>query len=111
LGDNAPSLATNVTIAKIRELGIYQMPHLPYSPDIAPNDFFLFGYLKSKLQGCSYDSADKFISAITDLMENLQKSLLHRVFDELISRLHFVVESDGDYILTSQKNLAPRPVA
>jgi hypothetical protein len=56
--------------------------------------------LKDKLQGCSYDSADELFSAIMDLMENLEKSLLHRVFEEWISRLHFVLESGGEYIQT-----------
>jgi hypothetical protein len=71
-----------MTIAKFSELGMSQMPHPPYSPDIAPSDFFLFDALKYKPQGCSYDSANEHFSAITDLMGNLEKSLLHRVFDE-----------------------------
>jgi hypothetical protein len=31
-------------------------------------------------------------------MENLEKSLLHRVFDEEISRFYLVVESGEEYI-------------
>jgi hypothetical protein len=61
-----------------------QMPHppySPYSPHIALSDFFLFGCLKHKLQGYSYDSVDELFSAITNLMENLEKSFLHCVFD------------------------------
>jgi hypothetical protein len=73
------------------------MPHPLYSPDIAPSDFFLFGYLKDKLQGCSYDSADELFSAITDLMETLEKSLLRCVFDKWILRLHLIVESGGEW--------------
>jgi hypothetical protein len=26
-----------------------QAPHPPYSPDLAPSDFFLFGYVKGKM--------------------------------------------------------------
>jgi transposase len=26
-------------------------PHPPYSPDLAPADFYLFGYVKHQLQG------------------------------------------------------------
>jgi hypothetical protein len=72
------------------------MPHSPYSPDRAPSDFFLFSYLKYKLQECSYDSAGNLFSAMPDLMENLKKSFLHRVFDEWISRFHLVVEHGGE---------------
>jgi histone-lysine N-methyltransferase SETMAR len=95
--DNAPNHIAEVTIAKISESRMNQMPHLPYSPGIAPTDFFLFRHLKHKFQGCSYDSADELFSVITDLMENLEKSLLYRVFDEWISHLHLVVESDGEH--------------
>jgi hypothetical protein len=79
--DNAPSHAAKVAIAKISELGINQMrdpPYSPYSPDIARRDFFLFGYLKHRLQRCSSGSADEFFSAITDLMENLENLFPHR---------------------------------
>jgi hypothetical protein len=72
-----------------------QMSHPPYSPDIALSDFFLFGHLKHKLQGYSYDSDDELFSTITNLMKNLEKSLLHLVFDEWSSFLHLVVENGG----------------
>jgi hypothetical protein len=74
------------------------MSRPPYFPDIAPSDFFLSGDLKHKLQGCSSDSTDELFFAIMDLMENLEKSLLHCVFDERISHLHLVVESGEEYI-------------
>jgi hypothetical protein len=109
--DNVSSHTANVTIAKISELRMNQMPHLPSSPEIAPNYFFLFGYLKRKLSGCSYDSADELLSAITYPIENLEKSLFHRVFNEWISHLHLVVDSDRDYIQTSQKTFATHAVA
>jgi hypothetical protein len=67
--------------------------------------------LKDKLQGCSYDSALELFSAITDLTENLEKSLLHRIFDEYISLLHHVVESGAEHIQRSQENFATQPVA
>jgi histone-lysine N-methyltransferase SETMAR len=68
--DNAPTHTAKVTIAKISELGMNQMPdarcqmpdarcqipHPPYSSDIDPCDFFLFWYLKHKFQGCSKDA-------------------------------------------------------
>jgi hypothetical protein len=96
--DNAPNPTAKMIIATISKLEMNQMPHPTYSPDIAPSDFFLFGYLKDKLHRCSYDSALALFSAITDLTENLQKSLLHGIFDEWISPLHHVVESGREYI-------------
>ncbi|UYV67568.1 hypothetical protein LAZ67_5001242 [Cordylochernes scorpioides] len=35
-----------------------QIPHPPYSPDLAPNDFFLCPILKMKLKGRKFDNVD-----------------------------------------------------
>jgi hypothetical protein len=40
-----------MSIGKIEELGFTLMPQPPYSPDLAPCDFFLFSYLKQHLEG------------------------------------------------------------
>lgn len=36
-------------------------PHLPYSPDLAPSDLFLFSYLKKMLAGKKYSSNEEVI--------------------------------------------------
>jgi histone-lysine N-methyltransferase SETMAR len=109
--DNAPSHTAKAAIAKVRDLEMKQMPDPPHSPDITPSDYFFFIHLKHKLQGCSYDSTNELFSAIRNLMENLEISLLHRVFDTWISCLHLPVESGGDYLQIWQKNFATHPVA
>jgi hypothetical protein len=38
-------------IEKIEELGFILVPQPLYSPDLAPCDFFLFGYLEQHLEG------------------------------------------------------------
>jgi hypothetical protein len=35
-------------------LGITRLPHPPYSQDLAPYDFWLFGNLKTKLEGNTF---------------------------------------------------------
>jgi hypothetical protein len=39
------------TVQAIRQLKFELLPHLPYSPDIAPSDYFMFGPLKEALCG------------------------------------------------------------
>ena len=60
--DNAPAH----TALSIREFlakkNISVLPHPPYSPDLAPCDFYLFPKLKSKLKGHHFGT-----------MENIQK--------------------------------------
>ena len=42
------------------QLSVFQRaPHPPYSPDLAPSDFFLFGYVKEKLGGQSFKTREE----------------------------------------------------
>jgi hypothetical protein len=38
------------------------IPHPPYSPDLAPCDFFLFPKMKLKLKGPRYDTIEEIQS-------------------------------------------------
>lgn len=44
--DNAPSHKSVKTMEKIHELRYELLPHAPYSPDLAPSDYYLFPNLK-----------------------------------------------------------------
>jgi len=39
------------TVQAIRQLKSELLPHLPYIPDLAPSDYFMFGPLKEALCG------------------------------------------------------------
>jgi hypothetical protein len=41
-----------------------RMEHPPYSPDLAPCDFFLFGSVKGKWMGKQYEMPDDFVSEV-----------------------------------------------
>jgi histone-lysine N-methyltransferase SETMAR len=44
--DNAKPHTSKISNKKIEELGFILVPQPPYSHDLAPCDFFLFGYLE-----------------------------------------------------------------
>ncbi|KAL7726109.1 hypothetical protein ACLKA6_010156 [Drosophila palustris] len=48
--DNAPCHKSMKTMAKLNELGFELLPHPPYSPDLAPSDYWLFADLKKMLR-------------------------------------------------------------
>ena len=56
--DNAPSHQASTTQEKIDRRSIEVLGHPPYSPDLAPCDFFLFPTLKKILRGRQFDDAD-----------------------------------------------------
>ena len=36
---------------KISELKLVRLDHPPFSPELSPNDFFLYGFVKDQLKG------------------------------------------------------------
>ena len=52
--DNARPHVSAQTLKKISELKWELVEHPPYSPDLAPSDFHLFGSLQNVLQARSY---------------------------------------------------------
>ena len=52
--DNARPCASAATFDAIDSIGFEDAPHPPYSPDLAPSDFGLFGALKKHLKGINF---------------------------------------------------------
>jgi hypothetical protein len=48
-------------------------PYRPHSPDLAPSDFYLFGYIKRCLAGLSFEDADHLLAAVEDVLEGIEK--------------------------------------
>ena len=96
--DNAPVHRSRATTTTAQKIGFCMLRHPPYSPDIAPSDFFLFGYIKEKLKNCHYGSTDRLMTAIYNIIDGIPPELIANVMRNWISRLHMVIESDGDYI-------------
>jgi hypothetical protein len=46
---------------------------VPYSPDLAPSDFYLFGYVKRCLAGLSFEDADQLLAAVEGVLEGIEK--------------------------------------
>ncbi|GFR67681.1 transposase [Elysia marginata] len=54
--DNARPHTSLETRTALDRLGLRTLPHPPYSPDLAPSDFFLFPKLKDYLKGNRYET-------------------------------------------------------
>ena len=54
--DNARPHTYLVTRKKLLELGWEVMHHPPYSPDLAPSDYYLFRVFQNHLNGKTFDS-------------------------------------------------------
>ena len=82
----------------LKEKKIKRLPQPPYSPDIAPSDFFLVGYLKMKLEGHVFEEEDELLEKVHEILFNIPNDMFKRAFEEWIERLDEVIKRDGDYI-------------
>ena len=54
--DNAPVHKSGVAMAALNKAGFEIVHHPPYSPDLAPSNFYLFPNLKGHLRGQKFES-------------------------------------------------------
>jgi hypothetical protein len=62
------------------ENSIVTAGHPPYSPDLAPSDFWLFGHIKTVLAGCVFNDVDQFLEVVIESLNQIQASELQFVF-------------------------------
>ena len=63
-------------------MDIKAVPHRPYSPDLAPCDFWLF----PKLTGCRYETIEKMKEAGMKVIDTLTQEDFHGAFQKLLER-------------------------
>jgi transposase len=64
LQDNARPDSAALTMATLLKLKWDVLPHPPYSPDLAPSDYHLFGSMKSILGDKRFRNNDEVIAAV-----------------------------------------------
>lgn len=96
--DNAPAHSAQLTRDFLERNQVTVLPHAPYSPDLAPADFFLFGYLKQQLQGIHFHSLDEALNTLGEIIAKIPKKTWHSVFDEWFQRLKRCIQQHGDYV-------------
>ena len=69
-------------------MGIKTVPHPAYSPDIAPDDFWLF----PKLRGCRYETIEEMKEAVTKIIDTLTQEDFHGAFQN-----NKCIATGGDY--------------
>jgi [histone H3]-lysine36 N-dimethyltransferase SETMAR len=97
--DNAPAHRSGVVMEYIDQAGIKLLPHPPYSPDLAPCDFWLNCLLKESLAGNSYSSRSALGSGINQWFRGVPKERFEKVFEDWSMRLKICVESNGMYVV------------
>jgi len=97
--DNARPHTSKLTTDTLAAKGLTILQHPPYSPDLAPCDFFLFGHIKQSLMGRQFESSDEIVSAITVIFSGFGNERLYGVMEEWKNRLRTVIENHGEYYI------------
>ncbi|KAA6383157.1 MAG: hypothetical protein EZS28_021316 [Streblomastix strix] len=75
---NAPAHIAAKTTKFISKNNIIRLPQPPYSPDLSPSDFYLFGYLKGALKDITFESAEQALAATEQILQKIYSRSLKR---------------------------------
>ena len=98
LHDNAPVHKSRVAQAAIHECKFEQLNHPPYSPDLAPSDYYLFRNLKSHLRGTRFQDDVELKAATGAWFEDQIDDYYFNGIDCLKEKWAKCIEVKGDYI-------------
>jgi histone-lysine N-methyltransferase SETMAR len=96
--DNARPHTSKLTSEFMEAKGIKTLFHAPYSPDLAPCDFWLFPQLKRALAGQKFDTDNEIRIAVQGVFNDLTKEGTLFVFETWHKRLTKCIELNGDYV-------------
>ena len=91
--DNAPVYNSILVTDYLTKMDIKTLHHPPYSPDVAPCDFWLF----PKLRGCRYETIEEMKEAVVKVIDTLTQEDFHGAFQKLLEWYNKCIAAGGDY--------------
>jgi len=95
--DNAPSHTSVLTHYFLAKNKIAVIPHPPYSPDLAPCDFFLFPKLKLKLKGRRFDTIEEIQAESQRVLDTLTEKDFQEAYQKWRRRWDRCLHAEGNY--------------
>ena len=100
--DNAPVHTAAVAKAAVKESDFEEIEHPPYSPDLAPSDYYLFSKLKKDLWGKKFDEDKEIKTAVLEHFADKGPEYFLKSIELLVQRCEKCVEIKGGYIEKQQ---------
>jgi histone-lysine N-methyltransferase SETMAR len=85
-------------MGKLRDLYYELLEHPPYSPDLAPSDFYLFPKFKLFLAGQRFSSNQEAIADVDGYFADLTKHHCRNEIMALEHRWNKCISLKGDYV-------------
>ncbi|GBO00561.1 hypothetical protein AVEN_165514-1 [Araneus ventricosus] len=97
LHDNAPPHRVLIVKKYLSRHSVTTMEHPPYSPDLAPVDFYLFPRLQMKLKGHRFVDSDEVFENAMKQLKDFSKNGFQECFEQLYERWEKCVDAGGKY--------------
>jgi histone-lysine N-methyltransferase SETMAR len=95
--DNAPAHSSHLIQTFLAKNQTPVLQQAPYSPDMAPCDFWLFRKLKRPLKGTRFQTREDIMAATTAELNSIPKEAFSACFQQWRHRWEKCVESQGNY--------------
>jgi len=95
--DNARPHVSSITGWTLHELEWDLMTHPPYSPDLAPSDYYLFSHLQLHLRGEIFKDSEEAKKEVDAFLESRPPEFFKEGIEKLPKRWEKVVALHGDY--------------
>ena len=95
--DNAPAHTATPTLAYFGENDLDLLNHPPYSPDLAPCDYFIFPCLKSTLRGRRFENIDALQNAVKQELRKMSREKIRASVLGMEDRWRKCISVHGHY--------------
>ena len=103
--DNAPSHTALVLRDHFTKNSTHIVPESPYSPDLAPYDFWLFPKLKRPVPGHRFDTIAETQVLSKQVVKAIPENEFNKCFDDWKKRWHKCIISGGNYFAGDEIDL------
>jgi len=95
--DNALSHASLLVREFLAKQTVATLPQPPYSPDLAPPDFFFFHRLNSSLKGHNFGTVKNVQAAVTNALKEIPVQDFQASYDAWQNSWQWCIDAQGCY--------------
>ena len=96
--DNAPAHTSRLCRDALRRFRWEILQHPPYSPDLAPSDFFLFPKMKEAIKGVRHESKEAAKKAALEWLAGQSSDFFRKGLERWKHRMEKCLMCEGDYV-------------
>ncbi|KFD50549.1 hypothetical protein M513_08617 [Trichuris suis] len=98
LHDDALLHAAYLSVQIIEKLGPQVLSHLPYSPDLVPSDYLVYGPLEKAIRGRRFTSDVEMQEVVHLWIISQPKKFFSDGMKKLVKNWNLSAEKQGDYV-------------